>query len=180
MAGNNGGSEGKIKRIETTRLSDDVVFTKEIVEVGDVLAKKKALETKDILDLVIKVIGLVSILLAILNYTDAKRDKELAAIKDTQKQMEINQKELVKNYRDSMQQLKDNNLNDSNLKIRLIQLEYDKLRDQREYDQKNQLFQQQWINTIKQMKSQQLNERKGQEAKNLLELYDQVSACITG
>jgi hypothetical protein len=178
----------EITRIERVKKGDQVLYTKEIIESKEPRKTKQifGFEPKDLIDLLIKLIGLGALLFAWLNYTLQLHDQKFAELKE-QRQRSIdslasvtkNYKELQANFDDSVQQYKINKREDTLLRLKQLEFYYTQEKDRRVFEQQNQQFQQNWIDNIKAIEDQKVEERKKVFAQAQLTLFLDVTKCLS-
>jgi hypothetical protein len=177
-----------ITRIERIKQGDNIISTKEIIEPREDAKKKKifGLEAKDFFDLILKIAGLTTIILAWLKYTGEIEDKKILEAdnkkreyNDSLKGLRARETEMIKLFHDSIQQIKENSREDTTLKIKQLEFYYAQEKDRKDLDQRNQQFQQEWINNLKEIENQKKEERQKIFAQTQLNIFLDVTTCLS-
>jgi len=151
------------------------------------------LDKKDFYDLLIKILGFSTIIFTWLNYTHERNEKERIETNkikleysDSLKNNQANKDKLLKDYKDSLQLEKQNWRSDNETILNQLnffrQIKLDRnndLENRKNYEQRNQLFQKQWLNSLQISESQRIEERNKVFAQTQLDLYLQTTSSIS-
>lgn len=186
----------KVVRIEQVKSGNEVLYTKEIIEQSPEKSGRGLiwkLERKDFISLLIQALGLLTLLFAWFNYVSNEKDKDLAKASKAQQEyrdslaaLERRKEKLYKDYKDSLQLMFVNTLDRNEFFIKQQELfqkmkqdDYIREMERRNYEQRNNLFQKQILNSIFEADKNRQEDRKSFHAQTQLDLYMQAATILS-
>jgi hypothetical protein len=156
-------------KIEKTYTNEEGVVVRETFEKISEKKEKKflSLTANDLIDSLVKILGLAGLLFAWLDYTDKQHDKEIAA-----------RQQQTESLRDSIQLLKMNQRQDSTLRLKELKFFADQENERRNYEQKNDQFQIEWQHQQLELENKKKEERDNYFAQTQLSLFLDITSCL--